>query len=108
MKLRNKFIVLILPLFLIFILSSHFLTSFLLEKELKKSLSQELDLTTEFIHHLIDGLIKDVAVDTEILTSNESLPDLINFRKYQLLEEASLKKTEIKRLFEKVISVRPS
>ncbi len=106
MKLRNKVLSLILPLFLLVVFLSHVLNSYFLERELRKNLGLQLNLTAGFLKQMTDDLIKDAAVDLEVLSLNESLVDLINYKKYHLKEEETLKARELRKLLTKILATR--
>jgi signal transduction histidine kinase len=107
MKLSNRLLILIFPLVLFFSFSILTASSIFLHKELKENLSRQLDLVATLIQERTTSALEGVAVDMEILESDAALVDLLNYKKYALLEEQKLKSAEVRSLFKKIVTLRP-
>ncbi len=106
MKLRHQLFLYTIPVILFFVALNQSVISVYLRNEINRDLKTQLNTIVHFIHHWTETLIGTTLVDLEILGESDSFHDLINYRRYGLVEEERIKNKEIYKMLGKLLHER--
>ncbi len=107
MKLRRRLVLYIFPVAAASVISMQMITTRYIDREVKKSIENQVNNTAIFVSRLTTNLISSAKTEMQILGALEMFSDFVHYRNYGLKEEAHLKRSEIEKVFRKILAERP-